>query len=114
MLKSIKRLHERNNGCTYNINRGPIDLHAFLASYEGFEWKVKGHQVSTAILERYVETYRDLLDNDDHYIGTWYDGEYSYIDISVAFSNYDQAMTFARLNNQLAIFETEINLVHDC
>ena len=45
----------------------------------------------------------------DSYIGLWIDDDYVYIDISINIKSYDLAVAFARLNNQLAIYDVYEN-----
>jgi hypothetical protein len=110
--QQVVEIHNRTGeGCSFSLFDGDLwgkPLWA-VAPYPERSLPIPGQQISEAVIARYIEKNADLLNDPEHYMGTWYnknDGQ-TYLDVSVAKPTQDEAKALAVATNQIAIFGLE-------
>ena len=106
----MKRLVEYvldNGGMTYNPRNGSMPTEGYMVAIAQNEHIIDG-QLTEGSLVGYMMAHTKTLQNDQNsHVGVWYNTEdgRTYLDTSYRFTDFDEAMAFARQNHQLAIFD---------
>jgi hypothetical protein len=105
----VVALHEANGGVTYNLHFGNVagkPLYAVSLCPERSK-VVAGRSVDAAIVRRFILDNDDLLGDPRNNVGTWYNesDDTTYLDISTALPDRDEAVAIGRQYNQIAIFD---------
>lgn len=103
-IEDIKRIIE-NGGETLTKELKKAELNkGFMVSLEGTETQTKGDDYQ-AIKKAIEEKQEIIKDNNNMYIGLWFDNNIMYIDISINIIDKVEALEFAKYNKQLAIYD---------
>jgi hypothetical protein len=91
-------------GLTYDVrtHRTPRDGYA-VAAFPGRERKVK--HLTAGVLLRYIRDNADALYACGAHLGAWRDNGTWYLDVSLVEPEREIALTLARVNAQLAIYD---------
>jgi tRNA nucleotidyltransferase (CCA-adding enzyme) len=82
-----------------------IDIPGYFASLEGHEAKLPLEQFTPRALDKYLSANEPFLQEPNAVLGIWTHKGFVYLDVSRVFGDKDKAIAFARLNNQLAIYD---------
>lgn len=114
-MKSLANYINANGGMTYNLKSNKMLTSGYMVGNGKNEMIIKGKVNERNIME-YIQEYRNDLLKDNHNFGAWYneaDG-HTYLDTSISFNDYNEAVLFAKANDEIAIFDlstlTEIRL----
>jgi hypothetical protein len=74
-----------------------------------FERRVRADQATGADIASYWRDHRGMLDDHGHYLGTWLDGEWLYMDVNRHYGGIDEGTAIARgkKEGQLAVWDIE-------
>lgn len=106
MLNQLVEYVAQNGGATVNPSNGTMPVDGFMCAIAQNEYVMDG-QVTANALTTYIEQYAHDLEKDGAFLGIWYNTENdkTYLDTSFRFENVDDALEFAKVNEQLAIFD---------
>lgn len=106
MLNQLVEYVAQNGGATVNPSNGAMPVDGFMCAIAQNEFVMDG-QVTTNALTTYIEQYAHDLKKDGAFLGIWYNTENdkTYLDTSFRFEDVDDALEFAKVNEQLAIFD---------
>ena len=114
-MKMLVNYIKANGGMTYNLKNNEMLKSGYMVGNGKNEMIIPGKVNERNILE-YIQAYRSDLMKDNHNFGAWYneaDGQ-TYLDTSISFNDYNEAVSFAKANDEIAIFDlstlTEIRL----
>lgn len=102
MLKDFKRIFKDtliNNGTTVEPKG------RYMVGLKGYEKIIPLKSFSENDLVNY--TLNDMAKNKNVSLGTWINDKKVYLDSSVGFNSLKEAISFAKENKQLAIFDIE-------
>ena len=103
-IKTIKNYVLNNGGMTLNTEGEKADLKTgFMASYQNTEKQLKLNDLTNDLIKSMI---KDAM-SKKAYLGLWLDNEILYLDISININNLNDAMTFAKENKQLAIYDVK-------
>ena len=107
----------KKGGASYNITTGDTTPKTgYMVSIDGYEEKHECSNILNHVVRDYVVRYSEILSDGETYLGGWLDKQTStvYLDVSMHISDLQEAIEFARNNNQIAIYDcknkTEIRL----
>ena len=109
-LKNLIQKITLKGGLTLKSNEKELDaLSGFMVSLAGYESKLSLDNVSIEIVNDYLQKARKMTKNIKHnvYVGFWIDNNILYLDLSIKIDNKQLALSVARKNNQIAIFDLE-------
>lgn len=103
----------RNGGISIHVKSGkqPTDGYMCAVYTDRSTWlkgeTVKDHGKRTAAIQDFMNKNKDVLQDENNYLGTWFDTETGSIslDISRNFSDKNEAIKFATENNEKAIWD---------
>ena len=114
-MKQLVNYIIKNGGMTYNLKSNKMLTAGYMVGNGKNEMIIPGKVNERNILE-YIQAYGSDLMKDNHNFGAWYneaDGK-TYLDTSISFNDYNEAVMFAQANDEIAIFDlstlTEIRL----
>jgi hypothetical protein len=101
----VLQQHNLYNGSTFNILHGNvIGLDAYAVSiFPECSWIVDG-PLSPEILHDFTLQHWDLLSDPHVSLGTWKDGDKTYIDVTAVFFDIKEAQYYGRVYQQKTIF----------
>lgn len=103
-LLKIKNLALLNNGVTYSLNTGATNPDTgYMVSLQGHE--EKSTYIDEVIIADYCKRKSELLANDNHYLGLWYDSENWYLDVSENIEEKRNAIFYGIIRSQRAIWD---------
>lgn len=98
----IKKYVKQNNGATLTSAGGFAVLkRGFMVSLKGSETKTTADGLTKRLLKQYTK----LASERGAFIGLWLDGDTLYVDVSVNVAKRETALTLAKQNEQLAIYD---------
>lgn len=115
ILQTIYAKTITNNGTSYNVltNQFGTDK-GFMVSLPNRELRVPIELFNPQIIQNFINSNIELLNNKDNFLGTWVDNGYVYLDVSKCYKDIDTAIRIGMLSDQLAIYDnanqTVINL----
>ena len=62
---------------------------------------------SPELITEYISNHVEILGREDHYLGTWIDAGWVYLDISLNVQGLIEALAIGRRNRQIAIWSNE-------
>lgn len=96
----------QNNGFTYNPFTGEEPTSGFMVSdCKDCETVFELSQINDETITKYMVDHAQQLGRVGAFLGAWVDSGKVYFDISMRFENKNEALTVARDNAQLAIFD---------
>ena len=104
-----------NGGISVHVKSGrePKDGYMCAVYADRAEW-IKGDDVKdpakrTAAIKNFMEKNKDVLDDENNFLGTWFDTESGNIslDISRNFKNKEEAIKYATEHNEKAIWDVK-------
>lgn len=96
-LKLVIKTTIENGGFSSNATK------RYMVALEGFERIIPVQNLSEQVLMDYIGS---INLNNSESLGTWLDNGLVYFDKSVSIENLDEALELAKMNNQLAIYDT--------
>ena len=108
MLNQLVKYVAENGGATVNPKNGNMPTDGYMCAIAQNERIIDG-QLTENALTNYINQYASDLEENGAYLGIWYNTENNktYLDTSYRFSDVDEALAFAKENEQLAIFDLE-------
>lgn len=108
ILQTIYAKTIADNGTSYNVvtNQFGTDK-GFMVSLPNRELKVSIELFNPQIIQNFVNSNIELLNNKDNFLGTWIDNDYVYLDVSRCYKDIDTAIRVGMLSDQLAIYDNE-------
>ena len=109
-LKTIISYIKENGGVTLKSNETLLNANVgYMVSLAGYEKQLSLDNVSIEIVNDYIQKARKMTKNIKHnvYVGFWMDGNILYLDLSIKIESRQLALSLARKNNQLAIFDLQ-------
>lgn len=102
-LKIIKKHVENYGGATLEARGLDITTlkRGYMVSLKGFELKTS----LEALDKRTLERYQKIANARGAYVGLWLDAGVLYVDISKNIMQYQTALSMAKTNEQLAIYD---------
>ena len=99
---------ERDGGVTLTPDLEEFDVdNGYMVSLSGYELRVDDNGHGWAIITAVLPVYQEIAENRLAYIGLWKDNDKIYLDISTHVIDRDEAIEFARVNGQIAIWDVE-------
>ena len=104
-----------NGGISVHVKSGrePKDGYMCAVYADRAEWikgdAVKDPEKRTAAIKNFMEKNKDVLADDNNFLGTWFDTESGNIslDISRNFKNKEEAIKYAKEHNEKAIWDVK-------
>lgn len=105
MLNQLVKYVTENGGATVDPKNGNMPTDGYMCAIAQNERVIEGQLTENALVN-YINHYSNDLNGDGAYLGIWYNTENdkTYLDTSYRFSDVDEALAFAKENQQLAIF----------
>lgn len=105
--KILDALKADQTGCSFD-SRGdrPPDC-GYMVSMRGLEVRLPQDIVPYGILSAYLEWVTPVLRAEGHYLGVWYDGTHTYLDVSYWVYGLEEALSLAADHEQLAFYSLE-------
>jgi hypothetical protein len=98
----------KNGGASYNITTGAsTPKTGYMVGIDGYEERHECSSVLNYAIRNYVLTYSEILSHGDTFLGGWLDKQANEIclDVSIHIADREEAVEFARNNNQIAIYD---------
>lgn len=107
---NISDYHNENSGSSIKDGK-PLTEGYSVSPYLDRTKKIKGKDISKEDVESFREANKDLLENENNFIGTWYDSKTNttYLDVSIHESNQSKAIELGKSHNQKAIWDLKNN-----
>lgn len=96
----------KNNGGSYNITTGeynPTD--GYMVSVPNNELVINADDLCATVLSEYIINNADELSSGESFVGLWIDKGKAYIDVSVKYTDLEEACYIGILSNQKAIYD---------
>ena len=107
-MKRLVNYILENGGATYDLNNGIHATSGYMCA------KAENEMIISEQLEEYhilvyMAKYKKDLQKENAHLGAWYNTEdgKTYLDTSYKFDTLEEAVTFGKANNQLAIFHLD-------
>lgn len=106
MMNALCEYVKQNGGATFNLMTGEYPSTGFMVAKAENEF-ILDSECTVNSLYAYMARYANDLQCEDAHLGIWYNTENgkTYLDTSYRFENLEDALEFAKANNQLAIFD---------
>lgn len=114
-MKKLAAYIRLNGGATYDLNTKKYITSGYISSKKGNELTIEGLIYYEMLIDYIIEHGSDLF-QPETYLGAWYDKDtnITYIDTSYHFSTLEEAVKYARENDQIKIYhldtKSEINI----
>lgn len=104
-MKITKEYLKQNGGATLTPKGQIAQGLKFVASQFGNEIKANLNAIDDYYLSETIKAYKQTAKKFGAFIGLWVNENDVYIDVSFNFNDKDKALSFAKSNKQLAIFD---------
>lgn len=104
----IEDITNTNSGITYSIKNNEMITTGFCTSiYPELSLVVDKDKFSQKDIDSYIDKNRKILEQDNHYLGTWYDreNEVIYVDVSVVYDDCKESRQLSLEKDQIAFFD---------
>jgi len=101
-----KHVAEFNGATLTSAGSFAVLKRGYMVSLKGTETQTTLKDFSKSLLKQYIK----LATKRDAFIGLWLDNGVLYVDISVNVMKRETALSMAKLNNQLAIYDVINNV----
>jgi hypothetical protein len=102
-----------SSGCSLNLSEcAPVS--GYMISLKGYETRVQILKFAPACIDQFIRANLPKLFDRNYFVGTWINQDEVYLDLSLNIPDKHAALSLARINGQIAIFDvlnnTEIEL----
>jgi hypothetical protein len=105
LADKIVELHDLNGGVTFNVQEEKPVQEGFAVATEVSQ-RFRGKSLSTYRVRNFIIDHLTELVHIPHInVGTWYDGENSYLELSMVLNDEKYALEQAKSTGQRAIFD---------
>jgi hypothetical protein len=109
VARETAALHRANGGATVSLYHGDLSgrpLHVVVV-YPELSRAVDGRELDATQVRQFIAERLPLLADPRNNVGTWYDPAdgRTYLDVSTALPDREQAFTLARRYNQMGVFD---------
>jgi hypothetical protein len=97
-----------DGGASYNIITGDtVPNTGYMVGIDGYETRYDQSSITNSDVRNYVITYIEILSDGETFLGGWLDKQANEIclDVSIHIADREEAVEFARNNNQIAIYD---------
>lgn len=109
LAQEVASLHGANGGATVNLYRGDLSGQPLyvVVVYPELSVAVAGRELAPDQIRDFAAVNLALLRDPRNNVGTWYDaaGDRSWLDVSTAVPDREQALAWARQYNQASVFD---------
>lgn len=97
-----------NGGASYNITTGDtVPNTGYMVSIDGYETRYDCFTITDNEVRNYIVTYNEILSDGETFLGGWLDAlaDEVCLDVSIHIADLEEAVEYARNNNQIAIYD---------
>ena len=111
MVREISALHRTQGGATYHLERGNLSGRRLwcVSVFPERSRKIPGREIPDFVLRAFLRENQDLLSDPRCCVGTWHSpkSNRTYLDITAALADEEEALALGRRYNQEGIFALE-------
>ena len=97
---------QKEGGFSLTANKDVADPNGYFCALKGYEQQVPLDQLTPEVIKNYIQSHAQELASDANLlVGAWLNGAICYFDLAKKFFDLDEAMTAAKQNEQLAIWD---------